>query len=156
MKWLRVLPPVLLAAMSISAAPQTDEIPLDSEALTFCSRFRTAVLAQNTRQIMRLTHPHSQECISEDERDYYYSMILKDLVRVLGQRQTIEDVSVRKVDPARLRLSGTATGTAAIHWPVPPEEQIIIKYTKDGFENTASLYIARDSDEWKWVHACAE
>jgi len=156
MKWLRVLLPLLLAAMSITAAAQTEAIQPDSSPLTFSSRFRTAVLAQNTRQIMQLTHPDSQECISEDERDYYYSLILKDLVRVLGHRQIIEDVSVRKVDPEKLRQNITATEAADIRWPVSPEEQIIIKYTKDGIENTASLYIARDIDEWKWVHACAQ
>jgi len=155
MQWFRIVLPVLLAAgVSISAAAQT-QIPADSSPLNFSSRFRTAVLAQDTRQIMRITHPYSQECISEDERDYYYSMVLKDLVRVLGHQQIIEDVSVRKVDPAKLPASSAAT-EAAIRWPVPPEEQIIITYTKDGFENTASLYVARDRDEWKWVHACGE
>ena len=156
MKWLRVLPPVLLAAMSIGTVAQADEIPPDSPELTFSSQFRTAVLGQNTRQIMRLTHPHSQECIAEDERDYYYSMVLKDLVRVLGERQTIEDVRVRKVDPEKLRQRETNSQAGSFRWPVPPEEQIIIRYIKDGLENTASLYIARDRDEWKWVHACAQ
>ncbi|MDD3619316.1 MAG: hypothetical protein RBR09_05430 [Desulfobulbaceae bacterium] len=156
MKLFRILPPVLLAVLGITSVVPAEEIVPDPEALTFSSRFRTAVLAQNTRQIMRLTHPHSQECISADERDYQYGLILQDLLRVLGERQTIEDVSIRKVDPGELRRSSTPGGTAAVNWPVFPEEQIIITYTKDGLENTASLYIARDRDEWKWVHACAD
>lgn len=103
---------------------------------------------------MQLTHPHSQECIAADERNLYYSMVLRDLVRVLGERQTIEDVSVRKVDPEKLWQDGTAAAAETLRWPVQPEEQIIIRYTRDGLENTASIYIAKDRDEWKWVHSC--
>ncbi|HHO47067.1 MAG TPA: hypothetical protein ENN06_01195 [Desulfobacteraceae bacterium] len=156
MKLFRILPPVLFVVMGIATVVPAEEIPSDPEALTFSSRFRTAILAQNTRQIMRLTPPNSQECIPADERDYRYSLILRDLLRVLGERQTIEDVRIRKVDAAQLRRSGAAEETAAVSWPVFPEEQIIITYTRDGIENTASLYIARDRDEWKWVHACAD
>jgi len=156
MKIIRVLLPFLLLIFCFNAAAETEAVQLDPSQKTFFTQFRTAVQAEDTRQIIWLTHPQAKQCVREDDREYYYRLILNGLVRVLGHQQTIQEVMVKNIDADEFQQSKEAAEAVRMNWPVEPEKQIIITYEKDGIENVVSLYISKDKDNWKWVHLCTQ
>ena len=147
-----LLTAILLSAGLQAAAGTTTGQPSHSQQ-TFFNRFRTAVLGENTAQIIELTHPASLQCVPREDRRVYYSRIMDGLVRILGHSQTLKSLRIKPVGKDELRQI-TAVH-AQMTWPVKPDEKMIVTFEKKGRENVTNLYIARDRDEWKWVHACA-
>ena len=67
---------------------------------------------------------------------------------------TIKEIKSKEVNEADLKASGDTAAQNRMQWPIPPERQLLITYVKDGSESTATINIARDQDQWKWVHLC--
>ncbi|MHB8791248.1 MAG: hypothetical protein ACYDBT_15370 [Desulfobulbaceae bacterium] len=154
MKTARLLLPILLVGMSSNGAGVASGVALDPVQELFFSQFRTAIHGEDARQLIRLTHPQARQCTGNEDQEYYYGLILKGLVQMLGHRQTITEIESRKVSLQDIQQISDTGGNSSMKWPVPPEEQLLIRYEKDGVESTATLYIARDQDQWKWVHLC--
>lgn len=154
MKLVRLLLLIFLAGLSINGATTANAVALDPAQEQFFSQFRTAVSGEDTRQLILLTHPKSMACTKEEDQDRYYEMVLKGLVQMLGRQQTIKEISSKKVDAQTLKNGTDTVDQSSVRWPVTPEEQLVFKYDKEGGESSASIYIARDQDQWKWVHLC--
>ena len=155
MKLARLLLPFLLLALSINNAAAEDTA-LDPAQEQFFSQFRTAIQGENVPQLMLLTHPQARACINEEGQEEYYSLILKNLVQILGRQQIIKAIKSRKVEEQEIKERGAAAAQYRMAWPIPPEQQLFITYDKDGSESTATIDIARDQDQWKWVHLCPQ
>ena len=154
MKAARLLLPFLLVGLSGNGTGVANAVALDPVQELFFSQFRTAIHGEDTRQLIRLTHPQARQCTSADNQEYYYALILKGLVQMLGHQQIIMEIESRKVSLQDIQQTSNTAGQSSMKWPIPPEEQLLIRYEKDGVESTATLYIARDQDQWKWVHLC--
>lgn len=154
MKLVRLLLPVFLVGLSINWAVESDAVPLDPAQEQFFSQFRTAIHGEDARQLIQLTHPQARQCTKDDDQEYYYGLIMKGLVQVLGRQQTIKEIESKKVDAQSLKQGTDAAAQSSMRWPVTPEEQLVIKYEKEGSKSSATLYIARDQDQWRWVHLC--
>lgn len=128
--------------------------PLDESLQLFFSQFRYAVQAHDTNQLIRLTHPKSLACEPEEDWEFYYGKILDGLVRVLGKRQTLLGVSVEELAAGEIDIAKNLTSGANINWPVRPEARLIIQYERQEREAVASLYLAKDNNDWKWIHVC--
>ena len=147
---------VLLLAgiiITVSSAGAVTE-PLDESQQLFFSQFRYAVQAHDSGQLIRLTHPQSKECVSEEDRDFYYGRMLDGLVRVLGNRQTVQSVMVSMFEPGEIIISKELQSGENVKWPVAPEARLIVEYEKGKQNSVASLYLSKDKNEWKWVHIC--
>ncbi|MHB8810209.1 MAG: hypothetical protein ACYC9M_09375 [Desulfobulbaceae bacterium] len=154
MKSIRLLLPLFLALLCLSGAVTADAVAPGPEQKIFFSQFRTAVAGEDARKLIGLTHPQARQCTKEDDQEQYYGLIMKGLVQMLGRQQTITEISSRKVEPQDIQKSLDTAAQSGMKWPVTPEEQLTIRYDKEGSESSATLYIARDQDQWKWVHLC--
>lgn len=154
MKLIRFLLPLLLLAPCAGNAFAAEAAPLDPAQEQFFSQFRTAIMGENVPQLMHLTHSQALACIKEEQQEEYYGLTMKNLVEILGRKQIIQEIKSRKVNEADLKISDDPATQNRIKWPVTPEQQLLLRYTTDGSESTASIYIARDQEEWKWVHLC--
>ena len=154
MKLVRLLAPIFLVGLCINNAAETKALALDPAQEQFFSRFRTAIHGEDTRQLLQLTHPQAKACTKVDEQEHYYGLIMKGLVQMLGHQQTIKEISSMKVADQDLKPVSDPAAKGSMVWPVPPEEQLLIKYVMNGSEDTATIYIARDQNQWKWVHRC--
>ena len=154
MKSVRLLLPVFLVILCLSGAVTADAVAPGPEEEIFFSQFRTAVAGEDTRKLIDLTHPQARQCTKEDDQEQYYDLIMKGLVQMLGRQQTIKEISSKKVGPQDIQKSSDTAAQSSMKWPISPEEQLVIKYEKEGSESSATLYIARDQDQWKWVHLC--
>ena len=156
MKLIRLLVTIFLVCLCSNWAVETGAVPLDAAQEQFFSQFRTSINGENTRQLIQLTHPKSSACTRADDQERYYEMVLKGLVQMLGRQQTIKEIESKKVDAQSLKQGTDAAAQSSMRWPITPEEQLVIKYEKEGSESSATLYIAREQDQWKWVHLCYE
>lgn len=156
MKLLLLLLPIFLIGPAINSAAQTKAVVLDPAQELFFSQFRTAIQGEDTRQLIGLTHPKARQCTKEEEQEYYYSLILQGLVQLLGRQQAIKEIRSKKVDVQEIQNTSETAAQSGMKWPIAPEEQLIITYKKDGTEETATIYIARDQDQWKWIHLCLQ
>jgi hypothetical protein len=155
MKLLRLLLPVLLLGLSITSLADTGSEPLDSAQKQFFSQFRTAIFGEDVKQLMGLTHSLAKSCTNITDQERYYGLIMKGLVELLGHQQTIKEISSRKVDDQTLKTNTDTAAKNSMYWPITPERQIVVTYVKDnGKENSATILIARDQGQWKWVHLC--
>lgn len=154
MKLVRFLLPILLVGLAISCRAESNAVALDPAQEQFYSQFRSAIDGENARQLIGLTHPQALQCIKDEEKEYYYGLILQGLIQMLGRQQTIREIMSKKVDLRDIQQTSDTAGQSGMKWPIPPEEQLIIKFDKDGAENSATIFIARDQSQWKWVHLC--
>ncbi|GAB4338757.1 MAG: hypothetical protein Kow0089_10980 [Desulfobulbaceae bacterium] len=129
---------------------------LDASQKLFFSRFRYAVQAHDPGQLIRLTHPESLSCVPEEDREFYYGRMLDGLGYVLGKRQAIRNIRVEEYAPGELVPSRDLPSGDDVRWPVVPQARIILEYERQGRKAVASLYLARDQNDWKWVHICVE
>jgi hypothetical protein len=154
MKLIRVLLPILVIGLGFNCRAETNGAALDPAQELFFSQFRTAIHGEDTRQLMGLTHPLALQCTKVDGQEQHYGLIMKGLVQMLGHQQTIKEIRSKKVEVADIQKTSDTAAQSGMKWPLPPAEQLIVTYDKDGSESTATIYIARDQDQWKWVHLC--
>jgi len=154
MKAARLLLPAVLAGLCLHGAATVQAVALDPGQEQFFSQFRTAISGEDARRLIDLTHPQARECTRDDEQEAYYGLIMQGLVQMLGRQQIIKEISSRKIEVQDMQQSSEAAAQASMKWPIQPEEQLIVRYEKDGAETTATLYIAREQDQWKWIHLC--
>ena len=154
MKLIRFLLPILLIGLGNNCQAETNPAPLNPAQELFFSQFRTAIHGEDTRQLIGLTHPLALQCTKEDSHEQYYGLILKGLVQMLGHQQTVKEIRSKEVDVADIQKTSDTAAQSGMKWPLPPAEQLIVTYDKDGTESTATIYIALDQDQWKWVHLC--
>lgn len=156
MKLVRLLLLILLIGLGSNCRAETNAVALEPAQELFFSQFRTAIHGEDIRQLIGLTHPLALQCTKNDNQEYYYGLILKGLVQMLGHQQTIKEIRSKKVEVEDIQKTADTAAQSGMKWPFAPEEQLIIKYENDGSESTATLYIARDQDQWKWVHLCLQ
>lgn len=154
MKLVRLLLPFLLIGLAINCRAETNGAALDPAQELFFSQFRTAIHGEDIQQLVGLTHPLALQCTKDSNQEHYYGLILKGLVQMLGHQQTIKEIRSKKVDVADIQKTSDTAAQSGLKWPLPPDEQLLITYDIDGTESTATIYIARDQDQWKWVHLC--
>ncbi len=153
-KVVRMIVALVLAVLVFNVSDVSASEPLDDSQQLFFSQFRYAVQAHDASRLVTLTHPASLACVPEEDWEYYYGRVLDGLVQILGKRQAVQLVRKTGIAPGEFDAGGGISSRDDVNWPVVPEVRLILQYERQGRKAVAALYLAKDNNEWKWVHVC--
>ncbi len=121
----------------------------------FIHSYLAAAKQKDPEAIKKLSHQASMECSAKEEKEFYNQLVQQQIVK-FGSEDNVITIKYQQLSAENLKRMSKSLKKRNMKWPVSPEGRIIIFYASFHKTSKAAIFVARDSQGWKWVHVCRE
>ena len=119
----------------------------------FVHSYLGAAKQNDLEKLGELTHSTYIKCSAKSEKDNY-AQVQEKQIKAFSRQDRIMKINYKAYSPEEINKMNQQLNEMNKKWSVEPEGVIVIIYVSYHKASRQFLTVARESNNWKWVHYC--